>query len=112
VCLDELSGSDGRSRGDADSRDHPVLWLPRLRLHWAGGVRPATREAFVRGFSGDVIVCMLGPNPTQGNFRLATYYLTDLAFQASGDGPLGWGSLWSGTLQCTPVDSPASRTTR
>jgi hypothetical protein len=30
-------------------------------------------------------------------FRLATYYLTDLAFQASGDEPLGWGSSWSGT---------------
>jgi hypothetical protein len=72
----------------------------------------ATHEAFVRGFSGDVIVGMLGPNPTQARFRLAAYYLTDLAFQASGDGPLGWGKLWSGTPQCTPVDSPASRTTR
>jgi hypothetical protein len=33
---------------------------------------------------------MLGPNPTQERFRLAAYYLTDLAFQASGDEPLGW----------------------
>jgi hypothetical protein len=37
-------------------------------------------EAFVRGFSDDVIVSMLGLNPTQERFRLATYYLTDLAF--------------------------------
>jgi hypothetical protein len=72
----------------------------------------AGREGFVQGFSDDVIVCMLGPNPTQERFRLAVYYLTDLAFQASGDGPLGWGSSGSGTPQCTPVDSPASRTTR
>jgi hypothetical protein len=70
------------------------------------------REAFVRSYSSDVIIGMLGPNPTQERFRLATYYLTDLAFQASGDEPLGWGSSWSGTPQCTPMDSPASRTTR
>jgi hypothetical protein len=70
------------------------------------------REAFVRGFSDDVIVGMLGPNPTKERFRLAAYYLTNLAFQASGDTPLGWGSSWSGTSQCTPVDSPASQTTR
>jgi hypothetical protein len=69
-------------------------------------------EAFLRGFSDDVIVGMLGPNPTQERFRLAAYYLTDLAFQASGDEPLGWGSSWSGTPRCTLVDSPASRTTR
>jgi hypothetical protein len=49
----------------------------------------AGREAFVRGFSNDVILGMLGPNPTQERFRLAAYYLTDLAFQASGDRPLG-----------------------
>jgi hypothetical protein len=39
---------------------------------------------FVRGFSDEKIISMLGPNPTQENFRLATYFLTDLAFQASG----------------------------
>jgi hypothetical protein len=50
-------------------------------------------EAFVRGFSDDVIIGMLGPNPTQERFRLAAYYLTDLAFQASGDEPLGWGEF-------------------
>jgi hypothetical protein len=72
----------------------------------------AERKAFVRGFSDVVIVGMLGPNPTQERFRLAAYYLTDLSFQASGDGPLHWGSSWSGTPQCTPVNSPASRTTR
>jgi hypothetical protein len=41
------------------------------------------REAFVRGFSDEIIIGMLGPNPTQERFRLAAYYLTDLAFQAS-----------------------------
>jgi hypothetical protein len=45
---------------------------------------------------------MLGPNPTQDRFRLAAYYHTDLAFQASEEEPLGWGSSWSGTLRCTP----------
>jgi hypothetical protein len=40
----------------------------------------AAREAFVQGFSGDVIIGMLGPNPTQERFRLAAYYLTDLTF--------------------------------
>jgi hypothetical protein len=53
----------------------------------------AAHEAFVRGFLGDVIVGMLGPNPTQERFRLSAYYLTDLAFQAIGDGPLGWGEF-------------------
>jgi hypothetical protein len=57
----------------------------------------AGHEAFVRGFSDEIIIGMLGPNPTQERFRLATYYLTDLAFQASGDEPLAWGSSWSGT---------------
>jgi hypothetical protein len=72
----------------------------------------AGREAFVRGFSNEIIVSMLGPNPTHERFRLAAYYLTDLAFQASGDEPLAWGSSWSGTPRCTPVDNPASRMTR
>jgi hypothetical protein len=63
----------------------------------------AGREAFIRGFSDDVIIGMLGPNPTQEHFRLTAYYLTDLAFQASGEKPLGWGELMeSGTSRCTP----------
>jgi hypothetical protein len=33
---------------------------------------------------------MLGQNPTQERFRLAAYYLTDLAFQASIDELLAW----------------------
>jgi hypothetical protein len=53
----------------------------------------AGHEAFIRGFSDDVIIGMLGPNPTQERFRLAAYYLTDLAFQASGEEPLGWGEF-------------------
>jgi hypothetical protein len=44
-------------------------------------MRAAGREAFVRGFSDETIVGMLGPNPTQERFRLAAYYLTDLAFR-------------------------------
>jgi hypothetical protein len=39
----------------------------------------AGREAFIRGFSNETIIGMLGPNPTKECFRLATYYLTDLA---------------------------------
>jgi hypothetical protein len=71
----------------------------------------AGHEAFIRGFSDDAIIGMLGPNPTHERFRLAAYYLTDLAFQASGEEPLGWGSSWSGTPRCTTVDNPASQTT-
>jgi hypothetical protein len=48
----------------------------------------AGRDAFVRGFSDEIIIGMLGPNPTQEHFRLTAYYLTDLAFQASRDEPL------------------------
>jgi hypothetical protein len=55
--------------------------------------RAAGREAFVRGFSDEIIIDMLGPNPTQKRFRLAAYYLTDLAFQASGAEPLAWGEF-------------------
>jgi hypothetical protein len=66
----------------------------------------AGREAFVRGFSDETIIGMLGPNPTQERFRLTAYYLTDLAFQASGDESLAWGEF------ITPVDNPASRKTR
>jgi hypothetical protein len=65
----------------------------------------AGHEAFVRGFSDDDVISMLGPNPTQERLRLAAYYLIDLAFQARGDEPLGWGSSWSGTPRCTPVDN-------
>jgi hypothetical protein len=53
----------------------------------------AGREAFVRGFLDKMIIGMLGPNPTQERFRLATYYLTDLAFHASGAEPLDWGEF-------------------
>jgi hypothetical protein len=53
----------------------------------------AGREANVRGFSDETIIDMLGPNPTQERFRLTSYYLTDLAFQASGDEPLGRGEF-------------------
>jgi hypothetical protein len=66
----------------------------------------ARREAFVRGFSDDVIVGMLGPNPTQERFRLAAYYLTDLAFQASGDGPLGWGEFMEWYTAMYPRGQP------
>jgi hypothetical protein len=52
----------------------------------------AAREAFVRGFSSDVIIGMLGPNPTLDRFRLTAYYLTNFAFQ-SRDGPLCWGEF-------------------
>jgi hypothetical protein len=53
----------------------------------------AGRATFVWGFSDEKIVAMLGPRPTQEHFRLAAYYLTDLAFQASGVEPLAWGEI-------------------
>jgi hypothetical protein len=68
--------------------------------------RAAGREAFVRGFSDDVIVGMLGPNPTQERFRLATYYLTHLAFQASGDELLGWGEFMEQYTAMYPRGQP------
>jgi hypothetical protein len=66
----------------------------------------AGHEAFVRGFSNDVIIGMLGPNPTQERFRLAAYYLTDLAFQANGDGPLGWGEFMERYTAMYPRGQP------
>jgi hypothetical protein len=53
----------------------------------------AGREAFVQGFSNETIIGMLGPNPTQEHFRLAAYYLTDLAFHASRAELLAWGEF-------------------
>jgi hypothetical protein len=41
----------------------------------------------------ETIIGMLGPKPTQECFRLAAYYLTDLAFQASGAKPLACGEF-------------------
>jgi hypothetical protein len=72
----------------------------------------AGREAFVRGFSDEIIIGMLGPNPTQERFRLAGYYLTDLSFQASGDEPLACGEFMERHTAMYPVDNPASGTTR
>jgi hypothetical protein len=66
----------------------------------------AGREAFISGFSDDVIVGMLGPNPMQERFRLAAYYLTDLAFQASGDGPLGWAEFMERYTAMYPRGQP------
>jgi hypothetical protein len=54
---------------------------------------PAGCTAFVRGFSDETIMAMLGPNLTHEHFRLATYYLTDLAFQASGAESLAWAEF-------------------
>jgi hypothetical protein len=81
---------------------------PRLNV-LTGAV---SREAFVRDVSGDVIISMLGPNPMQECFRLAAYYLTDLASRPAEMDRWARGSSWSGTPQCTPMDSPASRTIR
>jgi hypothetical protein len=68
--------------------------------------RAAGHEAFVRGFSDDVIVGMLGPNPTQERFRLAAYYLTDLTFQASGDELLAWGEFMERYTTMYPRGQP------
>jgi hypothetical protein len=63
-------------------------------------------EAFVRGFSDETIIGMLGPNPRQERFRLAAYYLTDLAFQTSGDEPLGWGEFMERYTAMYPHGQP------
>jgi hypothetical protein len=72
----------------------------------------ARRAEFVRGFSDETIISMLGPNPTQEHFRLAAYYLTDLAFQASRVVPLVWGEFRERYTAMYPVDSQSSRTIR
>jgi hypothetical protein len=49
---------------------------------------------------------MLGSNPTQERFRLAAYYLTDLAFQASGAEPLAWGEFMERYTAMYPRGQP------
>jgi hypothetical protein len=49
---------------------------------------------------------MLGPNPTQERFRLAAYYLTDLAFQDSGDESLAWGEFMEWYTAMYPRGQP------
>jgi hypothetical protein len=66
----------------------------------------AGREAFVRGFSDETIIGMLGLNPTRGCFRLVAYYLTDLAFQASGAEPLAWGEFMERYTAMYPRGQP------
>jgi hypothetical protein len=66
----------------------------------------AGREAFVRGFSDETIIGMLGPNPMHEHFRLATYYLTDLAFHASGAESLAWGEFMERYTAMYPHGQP------
>jgi hypothetical protein len=66
----------------------------------------AGREAFVRGFSDETIISMLGPNPTQERFRLAAYYLTDLAFLASRAEVLAWGDFMEQYIAMYPCGHP------
>jgi hypothetical protein len=56
--------------------------------------------AFIRSFTGEMVMAMLGPNPTKECFTLAAYYLTDLAIQASGSKSLTWGEFmeWYSTM--------------
>jgi hypothetical protein len=42
----------------------------------------------------------------QERFRLAAYYLTNLAFQASGDEPLGWGDFMERYTAMYPRGQP------
>jgi hypothetical protein len=83
-------------------------WPPRSNV--LSG--PAAREAFVRSYSGDVIIGMLGPNPTQERFRSPPNTSPTSPSRTAEMNRWAGGSSWSGTPQCTPVDSPASRTTR
>jgi hypothetical protein len=61
---------------------------------------------FIRGFSDDTIMAMLGPNPKQECFRLTAYYLTDLAFQASRAEPLAWGEFMERYTTIYPRGQP------
>jgi hypothetical protein len=49
----------------------------------------------------------LGPNPTQERFRLTAYYLTDLAFQASGDKPIAWREFMEWYTAMYPRGQPS-----
>jgi hypothetical protein len=49
---------------------------------------------------------MLWPNPTQEHFRLAAYYITDIAFQASGAEPLAWGEIMERYIAMYPRGQP------
>jgi hypothetical protein len=51
-------------------------------------------------------MAMLGPNPTKERFRLTAYYLTDLAFQASGAEPLAWGEFMERYTAMYPRGQP------
>jgi hypothetical protein len=51
-------------------------------------------------------MAMLGPNPTHECFRLAAYYLTELAFQASGAKPLAWGEFMERYTAMYPRGQP------
>jgi hypothetical protein len=53
-----------------------------------------------------MIMAMLGPNSTQERFRLAAYYLTDLAFQASGAEPLAWAEFMERYTAMYPRGQP------
>jgi hypothetical protein len=64
------------------------------------------REAFIQSYSGDVIIGMLGPNPTQERFWLTAYYLTDLTFQDSRDEPLSWGEFMERYTATYPRGQP------
>jgi hypothetical protein len=94
--------------GPAESVIRNVYTRP---AHPTASTTTAGRATFVCGFTSEMILAMLGPNPTQECFRLAAYYLTDLAFQASGAELLTWGDSWNGTTPCTPTNTRASRTT-
>jgi hypothetical protein len=69
--------------------------------------RAAGREAFVRGFWDEIIIGMLGPNPTQERLRLTAYYLTDLAIQASRDEPLACGEFMERYTAMYPRGQPS-----
>jgi hypothetical protein len=74
--------------------------LPNVLMGAAG------REAFVRGFSGETIIDMLGTNPTQERFRLAAYYLIERSFQAIRDELLAWGEFMERYTTMYPRGQP------
>jgi hypothetical protein len=57
----------------------------------------AAREAFVRGFSGNVIISMLGPNPTQERLGSPPTTSPTLPSRLAETDRWAGGSSWSGT---------------
>jgi hypothetical protein len=99
-----------------------TMWLPWLRLHRAGRVRRWAHLRLTRppqcpnrgSGTRDIRPRLLrrddhghcGAKPDARAFRLSAYYLTNLAFQASGAEPLAWGEFMERYTAMYPRGKP------